>query len=123
MRPPASPLGRKESRTPQRISQHVEKRTTLPLREELPALLKQRGKSLRSLAADVGVNQSYLSRILREGGSGARRPTAAIAIRIAEALGLPADYFAEARAGFVVERVLADGALRDRVYDRLRRES
>ncbi len=101
----------------------MKKRTTRALRDELPALLEQRGKSLRSLAADVGVNQSYLSRILREGGSGARRPTAAIAIRIAEALGLPADYFAEARAGFVVKRVLADGALRDRVYDRLRRES
>jgi len=101
----------------------MKKRTTRALRDELPALLEQRGKSLRSLAADVGVNQSYLSRILREGASGARRPTAAIAVRIAEALGLPTDYFAEARAGFVIDRVLTDGDFRDRVYDRLRRES
>ncbi len=93
------------------------------MREELPALLEQRNRSLRSLADEVGVNASYLSRILREEAAGARRPTAAIAQRIAGALDLPADYFPEAREAFVVDRIRDDAELRDRLYDRMRRGS
>ena len=97
-------------------------RTKLPLREALPGLLEKHGRSLRSLATDVGVNQSYLSRIIRADGPAARRATPAIARRIAAALDLPEDYFPEAREGYVVDRLREDGALRDRLYDRLRRD-
>jgi transcriptional regulator with XRE-family HTH domain len=93
--------------------------TQRTLREELPKLLAERQLSLRTLASRVGVNQSYLSRVL--GARGSRPASADIARRIAEALELPPDYFPEAREDEVVAAVRADPALRDKIYRQLRR--
>jgi hypothetical protein len=50
-----------------------------------------------------------------------KRPSGDLAQRIAKALGLPADYFPEARLARVIEQVSRDGNLRDQLYDRLKR--
>lgn len=63
------------------------------------------------------VNPSHLSRALR--GADYKAPGPDLARRVALALGLPGDYFPEAREGFVIDRVRADGELRDRLYDEL----
>jgi antitoxin HigA-1 len=91
------------------------------MRVELPALLEERGVSLRKLAQSIGVNHSYLSRVL--GAKGARPATAELAAAVARALELPDDYFPEYREAFVISRVREDPALRDRLYDRLRRDA
>ncbi|MCU1278914.1 MAG: hypothetical protein JWM53_2460 [bacterium] len=97
-------------------------RTTKSLREELPQLLHAQGTSLRALADAVGVNQSYLSRILSPKSSAATRPPSAkVAAAIAEELGLPRDYFAEYREAVVQNAIAGDAKLRDRVYDSLPR--
>jgi len=98
------------------------RRTTRPLREELPDLLAQRDLSLRALARAIGISQSYLSRILgTQDSEGARPASTRLAYAIAEELGLPDDYFAECREARVRDAVVADPKLRDRVYDSLRR--
>lgn len=81
-------------------------------------MLRQHGVSLRTLAEAVGVNQSYLSRIL--GAKSSRRASARVAAAIAEYLELPSDYFGEYRQAVVEEAVAADPKLRDRVYDSLK---
>lgn len=93
-------------------------RTTRPLAEELPELLAERGMSLRSLGRAVGVNQSYLSRIL--GAKQSRPASKEVAGAIAETLGLARDYFPEYRLAAVIEQVTAEPRTRDRVYDLLR---
>ena len=103
------------------------RRTERPLAEELPELLAatrsesdQAGPgSLRSLAKAIGVNQSYLSRIL--GAKGERPVSRGIAARIAAAFELPEDYFPEYRAGVVIEAARTNPALLDRIYDELHR--
>src|SRR5947209_182771 len=97
-------------------------RTMKPLRDELPRLLHEHGMSLRALAEAVGVNQSYLSRILSPKPSAATRPPSAkVAAAIAEELGLPRDYFTEYRQAVVHDAIAEDGKLRDQVYDSLPR--
>jgi transcriptional regulator with XRE-family HTH domain len=95
-------------------------RTERPFVEELPALLRERQLSLRSLARDAGVTDPHLSRLLR--GVGYRtRPSADLARRIALALGLPADYFREYREAVVIEQVKRDPKLREELYDQLKK--
>lgn len=88
-------------------------RGTTALREELPALLAERGVSYRQFAKEVGVPQSYLSRVMHA----TRSPSKKLLKNAARALGLPHDYFAEYREHVVVEAIKRDGALRDNVYD------
>lgn len=95
-------------------------RTTEPLPNELRRLLDERGVSIRSLADAIGVNQSYLSRIL--GAKSSRPPSAKVAGAIAVFFGLPVDYFGEYRQAVVIDAVVSDQALRDRVYDSLPRK-
>jgi transcriptional regulator with XRE-family HTH domain len=94
-------------------------RTTRPFTDELPRLLRERGISLRALAEEVGVSDSHLSRVLRRADY--KRASTELMTRIAKALDLPSDYFAEVREAFVVDRVRSDRKLRDELYDRLRR--
>jgi len=94
-------------------------RTSKPFVEELPALLDDRGMSLRSLARAVGIGDDHLSRVLR--GARAKKPSADLARRVAVVLELPEDYFPEARLEFVIEELVRQPALLDRVYDQLQR--
>src|SRR5947208_1791487 len=79
------------------------KRTTRPFTEELPDLLEERELSLRALARMVDVGGDHLSRVLR--GDRAKKATGELTRRVAVALGLPEDYFPEARLEFIVERL------------------
>ncbi|MDP9145438.1 MAG: helix-turn-helix transcriptional regulator [Actinomycetota bacterium] len=93
------------------------KRSMRPFVEEVPELLAERGMSLRALARVAGVGHGHLSRVLRQDAY--KTPSAELTARVAEALGLPADYFPEFREGFVVQRLREDEALRERLYRRL----
>lgn len=75
--------------------------------------------SLRALAQMVGVGNDHLSRALR--GARGKSPSADLVRRVSIALGLPADFFPEARAAFVAKRLSEDPVLRDKVYDQLQR--
>jgi hypothetical protein len=50
-----------------------------------------------------------------------KRASPELTRRIAVALGLPADYFAEFREAFVLERIKADPKLRNELYAQLTR--
>ena len=78
-------------------------------------LLAERGLSTNRLASEVGVSQSHLSRVLR--GADAKSVNGELAERVAVALGLPADWFPEAREARLIELIRADGKLRDQLYD------
>lgn len=94
-------------------------RTSDAFVEELPKLLRERGLSIRAVGEAAGVTGAHLSRVLRQVDYKTVSPD--LARRVAVALGLPADYFPEYRAGYVFERIKSDASLRDRLYDRLRR--
>jgi transcriptional regulator with XRE-family HTH domain len=96
------------------------KRTDRPFNEELPDLLKERGLSVRALARMVGVGDDHLSRVLR--GARAKRATGVLTRRVATALGLPDDYFPEARLAFIVDHLGDDPALLNRIYAQLHRK-
>jgi transcriptional regulator with XRE-family HTH domain len=92
------------------------------LADDLPRLLEERGMTLRALASEIGVNQSYLSRVLGPRGiKASRRASPEAARKIALALGLPEDYFPEVREDYVVVRVRNEPATRDRFYRQLRK--
>lgn len=105
--------GVKKTRTKNRA------RTAAPLREELPALLAERGLSQRALARAAGVNQSHLSRIAN--ASPPPPVSGDLAGRIAVALGLPRDYFPEYRVHVVTDAIESDAAFREHVYRLLQR--
>ena len=91
--------------------------TDKPFVDQVPRLLAERGWSIRKLAAEAGIDPSYLWKVLRRRGyktAGAR-----VAERTAVALGLPVDYFPEYREKIVIERIKADPAIRDDLYDRM----
>jgi transcriptional regulator with XRE-family HTH domain len=95
-------------------------RTERAFVEEVPAILKERGLSLRALAREAGVTDAHLSRLLR--GVGYRtRPSTDLARRVALALGLPQDYFREYREAIVIEEVKRNVRLREELYERLRK--
>jgi transcriptional regulator with XRE-family HTH domain len=95
------------------------KRSNRPLADELPELLARRQLTLRGLARELAVDQAYLSRILGKGGK--RRASKKIAAAIARAFDLPEDYFPDYRERVVTEAIALDPALRDRIYDSLKR--
>jgi transcriptional regulator with XRE-family HTH domain len=99
----------------------VRGRTDRPLREELE--LRLAGRTLRALARDAGVTQSYLWRVLRAQAEepGRRPPSVDLVKRVAAALGEEPGYFPEYRTDFVVAWVRSDPELRDELYDRLDR--
>lgn len=85
-----------------------------PLAECLEALLRERGMSIRELARRTETSPSHLSRIMR--GVEEKRPSGALASRVATALDLPPDHFAEARLAAILEILRADSERRDDVY-------
>lgn len=89
-----------------------------PLAESLEALLGERRMSLRELARRAETSPSHLSRIMR--GVDGKRASGALASRVATALDLPADHFAEARLAAILEGLRADPKLRDEVYELVR---
>lgn len=97
----------------------MRRRSTDGLREVLPGLLLERGWTQKRLSRASGVDQAYLCRVLRSD----RRVPPELASRIAEALGLPADFFPECREREVIEAVRKNPVLRDRIYARLVRRS
>jgi len=75
--------------------------------------------SQRRLAAAVGLNQSYLTFVLK----GQRAPSRRLLEGTAKELGLAVDYFREYREMVVIERVKSDPALLNRVYALVTRRS
>jgi transcriptional regulator with XRE-family HTH domain len=94
--------------------------TDTPFIDELPRLLRERGMSLRALAATIGISDSHLSRVLRRADY--KTPSPDLTRRVALALGLPPDYFLELREAYVLEQVRSDPELRNDLYARLTRE-
>jgi len=92
-----------------------------PLAECLEALLAERGMSIRELARRTGASPAHLSRVIR--GVDRSRPSGALARRVAVALELPPDHFAEARLRAILESLRADAELRDEVYGVVRRSA
>jgi transcriptional regulator with XRE-family HTH domain len=88
--------------------------TDRPFNEELARLLSQRRLSQRKLAQLVDLNPAHLSRVIR--GADRARPSVDLINRIADALGLPNDYFPEQREAAVIEMIRRDPALRDKIY-------
>ena len=95
-------------------------RTNEPFVEVLPRLLEERGLSLRAIARQVGVTDAHLSRVLR--GANYKTVSPRLAARIGDALGLGADFFPEAREGYVIEEIRSDADLRDEIFDWLQAE-
>ena len=94
--------------------------TDTPFTQALAQLLAQREMSQRALAQMAGVNQSHLSRLLRQADYHVR-PSTDLMARLSTALGLPEDYFREAREQAVIDRVKSDSAFREKAYAQLRR--
>jgi transcriptional regulator with XRE-family HTH domain len=94
-------------------------RTTTPLPEALSELIRERGLSLRGLARRADADPAHLSRVIRRHSN--KRASPELAVRLALALDLPSDYFAEVRERAVIAEVRGDGELRDRLYDELKR--
>jgi transcriptional regulator with XRE-family HTH domain len=87
-------------------------RTQTPFTAALPQLLHERGLSLRELSRRLGMDATYLSRVRR----GQKRLPDDLPKRVAVALGLPEDYFPEAREALIVDAVRRQPELRERVY-------
>ena len=88
--------------------------TNAPFREAVLDLLDQRDWSRRELSAAVGVDPAHISRLLRYGSR--LRATPDLLERIARALGVEPEYFAEHREWLVVQAVRANPSLRERLY-------
>ena len=73
--------------------------------------------SVRALAARIGINDSHLSRVLRQADY--KTPSPDLTTRVAGALGLPADYFREFREAYVIELIKTDPKLLNKLYSRL----
>jgi transcriptional regulator with XRE-family HTH domain len=93
--------------------------TDTPFTEELPRLLKERGISVRALAATIGISDSHLSRVMRRADY--KTPSPELTKRIALALGLSPDYFLEFREAYVIEQIKSDPKLRNDLYRRLQK--
>src|SRR6201999_541763 len=85
--------------------------------DEVPILLASADPpmSIRQLAARCGVSSQHLVRVLNRSAS--KRVSGDLAKRVAEALGLPRDYFPEYRESIVLQAVRSDPALTDRLYN------
>jgi transcriptional regulator with XRE-family HTH domain len=81
--------------------------------ELVAGLLGARGWSQRDLARAVDVDPAHICRLLRPG---ARSVSPELLVRVAEALGVPPEHFAEYREWRVVEAVRQDAALRERLF-------
>lgn|SRR5436189_2478689 len=87
-------------------------RTLTAFPEALEELLQERSISLRELGRRLGIDPTYLSRIQR----GKKPVPADLPERVAAALGLPNDYFLEARERIILEAIRREPKLRELVY-------
>lgn len=94
------------------------RQTDESFREALARLMSERGLSQNALADAVGVQQSHLSRLLRQADHRVR-PSLDLMRRISRALDLDEDYFAEYREELILERVRTDPKFRADTYRRL----
>jgi transcriptional regulator with XRE-family HTH domain len=92
-------------------------RTTEPIADVLPAILAERGMSVRGLARRLGVDIGHVSRALRPGATG-KSLSADLVARIRAELDLPPGYFVEEREAAVIARIRDDPRERDGLYDR-----
>jgi transcriptional regulator with XRE-family HTH domain len=81
----------------------------------MKALLKARGLTLRAVERASGVDNAFISRMMR----GEKTASVEALARISQALELPADYFSEVRLARVVDALRRDTAALDSVYDQL----
>jgi hypothetical protein len=95
-------------------SEHVSKTTQQPFEVELPILLEARGMTLRGLARDVGIDPTFLSRVVRHNRG--KVPNVSLIERVAVALGLSPEYFVEIRVARVVDAMEADPELREKFF-------
>ncbi|MGE3413590.1 MAG: helix-turn-helix domain-containing protein [Dehalococcoidia bacterium] len=96
---------------------HLPLRADRPFADELPERLTASGLTLRELARRVGVDVAHLSRTARQADG--RRVSGELAARVAVALGLPDDYFAETRQQRVSDAIRADVDLLNSFYEQL----
>jgi hypothetical protein len=75
--------------------------------------------SIRELARRLQIAPSHLSRVIRH--ADAKRVSGSLARRVATALGLPPEHFAEARIATILDGVSSDAELRDAVYRQVRK--
>lgn len=68
-------------------------------------------------AKAVGVSPSHLSRVIR--GADGKRPSLDLLQRLAQALGVPTDYFIETRTAVVIAVLKTDAGLTDNLYGKL----
>lgn len=94
------------------------KLTDQPFLEELPRLLRERGLSIRGLSAQVGIQHSHLSRLLRQKDF-KRTPSPDLIEAVSAALDLPEGYFPEAREAYVMARLKEDRRMLNTLYQRL----
>jgi transcriptional regulator with XRE-family HTH domain len=76
-------------------------------------------RSLRSLALELDLPVSYLSRAIR--GVDGKRASPQLLGRLADTLGVAPHWFAAVREAEVVEAIKRDGELRDRLFGELQR--
>lgn len=77
--------------------------------------MEEQGLTLRALAEQAGVDDGYLARVLTR----RKKPSEAMVLRVALALGLPQDYFIEYRRAAVEEHLKTHPQTVNRVYGRL----
>jgi transcriptional regulator with XRE-family HTH domain len=98
-------------------------RTDEPIAVWLPRLAAAGGFSLRRLADEIGVAQSYLSRIKGDDPRHPqwRPPSMHVLERLAQAFEVNPDYFPEYRRAVIEEAIRDDPRLRDRLFDQITR--
>jgi transcriptional regulator with XRE-family HTH domain len=93
--------------SPRRISR-------APFGDAVGELLFERGWSQRDLADAVGVDPAHVCRLLKRGAR--RRATPELLARVACALGVEPEFFAEYREWCVLEAVRRNPSLRERLF-------
>ncbi len=83
-------------------------------RDSVGELLSERGWSQRELADAVGVDPAHVCRLLRRGAQ--PRATPQLLARIASALEVEPEFFAEYREWRVLEAVRSNPSLRERLF-------
>jgi transcriptional regulator with XRE-family HTH domain len=90
------------------------RRSRAPFGDAVGELLFERGWSQRDLADAVGVDPAHVCRLLKRGAR--RRATPDLLARVACALEIEPEFFAEYREWCVLEAVRRSPSLRERLF-------
>jgi transcriptional regulator with XRE-family HTH domain len=90
--------------------------TTLSFSRAVPELLAERGWTQRDLARAVDVDPAHICRLLRHAATDV---SSTLLIRVADAFGVPPDFFIEHRREQVIEAVRSSSELCERLYHAL----